>query len=87
METFGKLEMSQCTVQVTVLGSLRSGRELLMSKAEDAEVTVAGIALAMAVPQRIVTGERRCKTDPSHCRVKGSLADVYKILQVQQKIF
>lgn len=34
--------------QVTPLGTLRSGRELLMSKATDADVTVAGIALAMA---------------------------------------
>ena len=37
--------------QVTPLGTLRSGRELLMSKATDADVTVAGIALAMAVSQ------------------------------------
>ena len=35
--------------QVTPLGTLRSGRELLMSEATDADVTVAGIALAMAV--------------------------------------
>lgn len=34
--------------QVTPLGALRSGRELLMSKATDADVTVAGLALAMA---------------------------------------
>jgi len=34
--------------EVTPLGALRSGRELLMSKATDADVTVAGLALAMA---------------------------------------
>lgn len=34
--------------EVKGLGVLRSGRELLMSKAPDTEVTVAGLALAMA---------------------------------------
>lgn len=59
--------------QVTPLGTLRSGRELLMSKATDADVTVAGIALAMAVSWPEGFLRSRCVGNPwkSNCWRKG----------------
>ena len=51
------VEFKSSTVlsEVKALGVLRSGRELLMSKAPDTEVTVAGLALAMADARNTTT--------------------------------